>query len=134
MFLYIYNYIYNIYIYISLYIYLYIYMYYTYVNFWCHNKMMPIKILKSVFYNPFLNGVHFDFFCRLSSMLNLLNFKMFFNGDWLFVNFGCHKEMSMKIHIHNKMTLFSKWSIFCSFSKPSTFQSEMPFYCDYWER
>ena len=28
-------------------------------------------------------------------------------------------------YIHNKMTLFSKWSIFCSFSKPSTVQSEI---------
>ena len=28
------------------------------------------------------------------------------------------------LYIHNKMTLFSKWSIFCFFSKPSTVQSE----------
>ena len=28
-------------------------------------------------------------------------------------------------YIHNKMTLFSKWSIFCSFSKPSIVQSEI---------
>ena len=28
-------------------------------------------------------------------------------------------------YIRNKMTLFSKWAIFCSFSKPSTVQSEI---------
>ena len=28
-------------------------------------------------------------------------------------------------YIHNKITLFSKWSIFCSFSKPSIVQSEI---------
>ena len=28
-------------------------------------------------------------------------------------------------YIHKKMTLFSKWSIFCPFSKPSTVQSEI---------
>ena len=29
-------------------------------------KMMSIKIIKSVFYNPFQNGVHFDFFQTFS--------------------------------------------------------------------
>ena len=28
-------------------------------------------------------------------------------------------------YIQKKMTLFSRWSIFCSFSKPSTVQSEI---------
>ena len=133
MLLYIYNYIYNIYIYIFIYIFIYIYVLYVCKLLMSQqndaNWNIKICILQS-----FPEWSAFWFFCRLSSMLNLLNFKMFFNGDWLFVNFGCHKEMSMKIHIHNKMTLFSKWSIFCSFSKPSTFQSEIPFYCDYWER
>ena len=35
-------------------------------------------------------------------------------------------------YIHDKMILFSKWSIFFSFSKPSTVQSEInTIYCDY---
>ena len=35
-------------------------------------------------------------------------------------------------YIHNKMTLFSKWSMFCSFSKHSTVQSEInTMCCDY---
>ena len=29
-------------------------------------KMMSIKIIKYVFYNPFQNGVHFDFFQTFS--------------------------------------------------------------------
>ena len=40
-----------------------IYIYIIYMhNFQCHSKMMLTTILKSVFYNPFQNGVHFDFF------------------------------------------------------------------------
>ena len=38
-------------------------------------------------------------------------------------------------YIRNKMTLFSKWTIFCSFSKPSMFNLKLiQFYCDYRER
>ena len=83
----------------------------------------------------------------------------------MYVNFRCHKEMSINTHTHthahihtdiyiyiymyciyvlymynmyyirNKMTLFSKWTIFCSFSKPSMFNLKLiQFYCDYRER
>ena len=83
MYIYIYT---DMYIYIhTLYIYiLYIYIIYIYIFIYkCHNQMMLIKILKSIFYNPFQNGVHFDVFqtfsyaqsyilyvCELSAMLS----------------------------------------------------------------
>ena len=65
--------------------------------------MMLIKILKSVFYHPFQNGVHFDVFqtfsyaqsyilyaCKISAMLS--------HVYYMYVNFRCHnKLMSTKI-------------------------------------
>ena len=31
---------------------------------------------------------------------------------YIYINFGCNKQMSIKIYIHNKMTSFSKLSMF----------------------
>ena len=55
---------------------------YIYTNFRCHSKMMLTKILKSVFYNPFQNGVHLVFSSH-ASMFNLLNLKISFNGNYM---------------------------------------------------
>ena len=44
-----------------------------------------------------------------------------FNGDY--VNFWCHKEMSVKIYIHHKMISFSN-RVYFVFAKASTVQSE----------
>ena len=131
--------------------------------------MMSIKILKSAFISQsFSEWSTFRFF-RLLAMLNHIYY--------MYVNFRCHKEMSINTQTHththththtlthtrththryiyiyiymyciyvlymynmyyirNKMTLFSKWTIFCSFSKPSMFNLKLiQFYCDYRER
>ena len=54
---------------------------------------------------------------------------MSFNG--YYVNFGCHKVMSIKIYIQHKMTLTSKWSIFWFLPKPELFNMIESSYCDY---
>ena len=59
---------------------------------------MKIYILQ---WNGIVFGMEYvSVFSKPSSMLTLK--IMSFNDDY--VNFGCHKEMSIKIYIHHKMT------------------------------
>ena len=84
-------------IYVVVYIVVYIYLYIIYINLKNQNLYPAIKR------HSFQNGLPLGF-SKSSSMLTLK--IMSFNG--FYVNFGCHKEMSIKTYIHHKMTSFSK--------------------------
>ena len=84
-YIYIYIYIYYIYVYIYIQICIYIYIIHIYIIYIyiykCHNQMMLIRILKSIFYNPFQ---------KLSAMLSHIYY--------MYVKFWCHDKMvSIKI-------------------------------------
>ena len=77
-----------------MYIYIYIYIYI------CINLKIYIPQYNDIVFKM----EYLSVFYKRSSILILK--IMSFNGDY--VNFGCNKEMSIKIYIHHKVTSFSK--------------------------